>query len=90
MTEVKQTSLNHYIPKDSQGQSATPQICSISSPLTPRTPIKRFALISKYEYIGIFGIDITMHVPSLEKTMAWYADVLGWKHGCDLRNELVT
>jgi predicted enzyme related to lactoylglutathione lyase len=35
----------------------------------------------------IIGIDITMHVPSLEKTMAWYANVLGWKHGCDLKNE---
>ena len=32
-------------------------------------------------------IDITMHVPNLEKTMLWYADVLGWKNGCDVANE---
>lgn len=35
----------------------------------------------------IIEIDITLHIPSLEKTMEWYADVLGWKYGCDLKNE---
>jgi predicted enzyme related to lactoylglutathione lyase len=37
--------------------------------------------------VRIIEIDITLHVPSLEKTMAWYKDVLGWDAGCDLENE---
>ncbi|MFX0095240.1 MAG: VOC family protein [Candidatus Hodarchaeota archaeon] len=32
-------------------------------------------------------IDITMHVPSLEKTMKWYKQILGWNSGCDLKND---
>jgi catechol 2,3-dioxygenase-like lactoylglutathione lyase family enzyme len=32
-------------------------------------------------------IDITMHVPSLEKTQEWYKRILGWESGCDLHNE---
>lgn len=35
----------------------------------------------------IIQIDITLHVRSVEETMAWYTDVLGWKSGCDLRND---
>ncbi len=32
-------------------------------------------------------IDITLHVTSLEKTMEWYKKILGWKSGCDLKND---
>ena len=31
-------------------------------------------------------IDITLHVVSLERTMEWYKKILGWKSGCDLKN----
>ena len=35
----------------------------------------------------ILVIDITMHVPNLEKTFEWYVDVLGWNYCCDVKNE---
>ena len=33
------------------------------------------------------NIDITLHVSSLERTMEWYKKILGWKSGCDLKND---
>jgi len=43
--------------------------------------------LGKERIVSIEQIDITLCVPSLEETQAWYRDVLGWNSGCDARNE---